>query len=1238
MLHLGVTATKRIAAWSYFRASCSARAKHFVTVTLDIKQYGQRFSFTRTSTKAAATSEASTATVSVSDASIHHSIESHAPHDDTYALLGQKLLSYPTLQAAYIDRQIDMELIHMMNQAIVKDVYTVMRHCLLNNETSMKERGAKLLSLEFGQLLHTLVLPQVKRTVPWNLLQPVLDMGVATLRIYQKEAKRLSADELATATELFDKMQSIQVYLDGDHVSGGDAIEGYQNMIRLALNQLLGCYSEWSSSRWRTAEEAKRMLQDAELLLLREASTMPEQILCGVSPDLASFVKLLGAWGKVDTERAKEIFELILDLCHQGVLVEKHAIVETYLSTAFHCAADVNHAVAVVQNMADKHLADPLVHPKPREATFVKLCGLLHHDALNLTANIQRMNSIAQAVRVPFNHPLVNAVISAYAKAECISAEQKLELCRNMIDFLDAARESVYWSEDQLPITYGQAIRAWSDCASEMNVQTGYHTDEAAQQARMLWDNAIDEHVPLPIQAHNHVIRAHKYSPKHASQIFEHIQKQATVRADLLTWKYLFEAYEHGTESVEDAEQAEVYLNQMMMLQRLQRPNRYIFNSVIASWTSLGSIQGVERAESVLDRLCNEYESQLQVLRNDPYRANVQAKPLEESFRGVVMGYTRHGDATHLKRVTDLAKRMLQMENARMQAPSHMRRYMSSVQLDEQLLNRIHFMYLQHYQGDEDVEELMQSLRRIVVVSEKGFQDILNSKSHNKVQEIVELMERKLSEIPPAAKQDRLALYNVGLHFIADAADGQKSPMAAEKCLLIMGRTGLIPDRITYSNLMKAWTKIGSFPAIARAEEHLMTLVDLNLEAASDSGTASLYSSLQLDASCFNVVMNAYSKLKTDEGYERVRQLYALMSSASKTLLYLVPDDNSIRTFLESATFELADSTLRDVLARADISGSKIPLSFFAVVLNKWATSGHHKAGEKAEQVLRLQQTYSKRDQSAAMRTISYNVAIKGIFRTQPIDAESAKRLLEEMIQNADRNPMVQPDQVTYNTVMNCYQRRGNPGDDDCCLSILRSMIERGTAPNAVSISICMDSLRNSRRPDRVEQTEMLLHLFQEKYNNNGSSPNLFLLTLKVLNETDGGPDHVLKAMELFKEAAFTGSLTPEFFALLINFCNKHLTNPRVRVTTIRKLMVRCMEVGMVSRLSLDSFRDAVSEDVFREVLKISLTANIAQVKLGDFPHSWKRPMKPAKQSLLFRQASERSGGRPDSVVNGANA
>jgi hypothetical protein len=126
--------------------------------------------------------------------------------------------------------------------------------------------------------------------------------------------------------------------------------------------------------------------------------------------------------------------------------------------------------------------------------------------------------------------------------------------------------------------------------------------------------------------------------------------------------------------------------------------------------------------------------------------------------------------------------------------------------------------------------------------------------------------------------------------------------------------------------------------------------------------------------------------------------------------------------------------------------------------------------------------------------------------------------------------------------------------------------------------------------------------------------------------------------MELFKEAAFTGSLTPDFFALLINFCNKHLTNPRVRVTTIRKLMVRCMEVGMVSRLSLDSFRDAVSEDVFREVLKISLTANIAQVKLGDFPHSWKRPMKPAKQSLLFRQASERSGGRPDSVVNGANA
>jgi pentatricopeptide repeat protein len=417
-----------------------------------------------------------------------------------------------------------------------------------------------------------------------------------------------------------------------------------------------------------------------------------------------------------------------------------------------------------------------------------------------------------------------------------------------------------------------------------------------------------------------------------------------------------------------------------------------------------------------------------------------------------------------------------------------------------------------------------------------------------------------------------------------------------------------------------------------------MTLVDLNLEAACDDGTASLYPSQQLDASCFNVVMNAYSKLKTGEGDERVRQLYALMSSASKTLPYLVPDDNSNRTFLESATFELADSTLRDIVARADISGSRIPLSFFASVLNKWATSGHHIAGERAEQVLRLQQTYSKRDPSAALSTISYNVVIKGIFRTPPIDADSAKRLLEEMVQNADRNPIIQPDQVTYNTVMNCYQRRGNPGDDQCCLSILRNMIERGTAPNVVSISICMDALRNSKRPDRVEQTEVLLHLYQQKYNKNSSSPNLFLLTLKVLNETDGGPEHMLKAMELFKEAAFTGSLTPDFFAMMINICNKYGTNPKVRVTTIRKIMIRCVEVGMVSRSSLDSFRDAVSPNVFREVLKIPLAANIAQVQVGHFPDSWKRPMTPAKQSLLFREASARSGGQPDSIVDGTNA
>ena len=1165
-----------------------------------------------------------------------------ASEDPVTATLGKKLLSYTSLFEAYQDRNIPFQqnnpiLMPMpMNQPLVKDVYMVMRHFLLNNHndsdnesenhsdnhTSISNQQGAKLSVEFGQLLHRLVLPHANQTVPSNLLQPVLDMSLATLRIYRKEAKQLTFQEVQTATKLFDKLQSIQVYLDGGNDQSSQ-MDGYQNTMQLALNQLLGCYSEWSSSRWRSFEEAKTMLQQAEQLLLRDKPNAPEQILANVSPDLNSFLEILGAWGRIDRNRAKEILTLIAELCHDKVLLESPIILETYLTTSFHDASHTQEAIQLVEDMTNQYIADPENHPtKPRVATLVKLCGLFHHDAATLTQNVKRLNAIAKSVELPFNHILVNAVVSAYSMAQCTSPEQKLELCEHMMESLETARESIHWSEDQLPITYGVAIRAWAECAKEMNVPKKY-TDVAAQQAKLLWDNAIVEKVPLDIMAHNHILRTLKYSPRQASEVFEYIRKQSTIQPDLWSWTHLFAAYEYGTETFEEAEQAEAYLNQMMALRRHQRPNRYIFNSVIGAWTSLPTLHAVERARSVLNRLCAEYESQLQVLKNDPYRANVQAKPLNDSFRRVVQGYADHGNARHLNIVMDLVRRMIQLEYARIEAPSHMKRYMSSVKLNAQILGRVREMYEEHYQGEEDIEKMLQSLRSIVLKVE-AFQSILDSKSHNKVEEIVEAMEQKLALLSPSATNDRLVLCNIALDYIADASQGQKSTNAAEKILVQMGRSGIMSDRVTYSNVMKAWTKIGTFPAIARAEEHLMTLVALNLDAANGGKAKIIHPSRRLDAKCFNVVMNAYSKLKTNEGNDRVRQLYALMDSASHSLPYLVPDNNSIRTMFESAPVELADRILRELVIQGERNGTQVAVAFFASALNKWATSGHHAAGERAEQVLRLQESYSKVDANTAVSTISYNVVMKAISSTPPVYAEQVENLLEELWHRheSERNPILKPDLITYNTVMNSYQRRGKEGDVDKCLSVLDRMMERGTTPNVVSICICMDALRNSTRPDRVEKTEALLILYQEKYNrDNAPIPNMFRLALKVLDATEGDPSYVLRALELFSKAAISGSLTPHSFALTINLCNKYSADPMTKLATIKKLMHRCKEAGMISPSNLDSFRDAVPTEIFREVLKVPWTVDVSSVQVENLPHLWRTPMNPADLRALFRQA-----------------
>jgi len=1148
--------------------------------------------------------------------------------------LGQQLLSYPSLQAAYKDRNIPSPHMTMTtNQALLKDVYNVMRYCLVHGTI-----GNDKLSLEFGHLLHTLVLPHTKRTIPNKLLQPVLDMGVVTLRLYQKEAKRLSFEELSTATELFRKMQSIQVYFDTTQDTSGNSsnsstntsrnirqdTEGYQNMMRLALSQLLGAYSEWSSSRWRSLEEQKGILQDAEHLLLRigqssSTQSTPEQLLANVTPDATSFLKLMAAWAEVDRNRAKEIYALIMDLCHEHVLVETPAIIETYLSSTIHGAQHLDEAMTMVEQMAANYIAEPQKHPKPREATLSKLCGVLHYDPLTLIAHVERVHAVAASLNIPINHLLVNAVITAYAKATTLltSVEQQMDLCGAMMEYLDAARESISWSEDQLPITYGVAIRAWAECNTPM----------ASQQVRLLWDNAIAEEVPLDILTHNHVMRAQMHNPPNqAKQVFDHIQTHSM--PNLRTWKYLFMAYEHGTKTIHDAEVAEAFLDQMMTLRKNQRPNRYIFNSVIAAWSNLQTIQGVERADAVLGRLCTEYEKQLQVLKNDPYRANVQAHPLDESFRLVVRGYTIHGNSLHLDRVTELMRHMLLLERARMEAPSNMKRYMSSVKPDGALLERVRGMYIKYYKGNEDIEGLMQSLKSTVVQKE-GFQSILNSKSHNKVKEIINMMDSKLAQLPLAAKEDQLALYNVALHFIAEAAEGSRSTNAAESVLVKMERTDLIPDRMSYSNVMKAWTKIGTFPAIAQAEEHLMTFLDLNLEAANFEGVDRMHPSRRLNANCFNIVMNAYSKLNTSDGDDRVRQLYALMISASQTLPFLAPDMNSLRTFFESSPADVADTLLHDLVVQAESSEIKVPIVLFASALNKWANSGRNDAGERAEKVLRLQEKYSQNDRNAALSTISYNVVMKAISKSLPIQADLVDSLLEEMW--IQQNVKVRPDQVTYNTAMSCYQRRGMPGDSEKCSNVLHRMIDRGSTPNILSICICMDAIRNSKQPDRVEQTLELLRLYQDKYNEEKTpSPKMFQLALKVMEEPGGCSSHLLRALEIFKEASEIGSLTPHIFASIINIFDAYAINREMRLSGICKLMNGCKKVGMVSPLNLDRFRQSVPLEMFRNVLELPLSSGVEDTSIESLPQKWRTPLNPDEQRLLFRQFSSESTKESD--------
>ena len=93
-----------------------------------------------------------------------------------------------------------------------------------------------------------------------------------------------------------------------------------------------------------------------------------------------------------------------------------------------------------------------------------------------------------------------------------------------------------------------------------------------------------------------------------------------------------------------------------------------------------------------------------------------------------------------------------------------------------------------------------------------------------------------------------------------------------------------------------------------------------------------------------------------------------------------------------------------------------------------------------------------------------------------------AERMLERMHQESSSNRRVEPNLVTYNSVINAWSKSGLPDAGEKAEALLQRMEELGLKPNTISFNAAISAWANSNDSSAGQRAELLLQKMWELY------------------------------------------------------------------------------------------------------------------------------------------------------------
>lgn len=424
-----------------------------------------------------------------------------------------------------------------------------------------------------------------------------------------------------------------------------------------------------------------------------------------------------------------------------------------------------------------------------------------------------------------------------------------------------------------------------------------------------------------------------------------------------------------------------------------------------------------------------------------------------------------------------------------------------------------------------------------------------------------------------------------------------------------------------YTNIILSWSK--SPGGAQRANDLLNEMLDMFHRGIFPAGQ-------EPELIAFNSVITSWGKAQRPDTGELILHL---LEETSRKCTKLVPNvltyNAVIHAHYLSSNSKVALERGQALVQYMEVHALEEPeiqpdIFTYNTLMKAWVKSGHPELVENAERILfKMERLASTRDDSAQLTSRNFNIVLNAYSKSKNRFAgQKAFALLDRM----RKSTTIQPDVVSYTSVMECYSKSTEPDAAAVVLELLQELQKKhettndpNLMPNARTYTMAILALARCPQNGNAKRARDLLIQLNELYKktkDESLKPNAYTYNY-VLNcaaNTVGTKEDKISAFQVaaktYHEMRGVSYIDADSFTygFWIKACN-NLLPPSTDL--YEKFVVlafeECQKGGLVNQEVLTRLQQGhLSKERLSEIFKVKMSFQ-SRISVEDIPPAWSR-------------------------------